>query len=669
MKVRINPNRTRVEAQNPGVEVGNNSITDIDGGTPSSRLDEIQTRGGTAAEWTSSNPVLASREMGLETDTNLFKFGDGATAWVDLDYATDRSLTTNRQTASYTLVLDDEGKLVEMNVAIANTVTLPPNSSVAFAIGSTILLSQYGAGQTSVAAGAGVTIRSAGGALALSARYAGASLVKIAANEWYLQGQIGPLPPSSAFDDIKGWWRADTFSGSTPNVILTDKSLNGNNMTQQAGILTAGTAANGQAKFTGNATARLTSPLTLKNWPVTIITLGKRANNATCGLFGHIGAAGYGTLWYGHEASNSHVIYNLNGTDNLDSNGGSDTCWTARIGCGSRVSMINGLIQSDMPLASIVQSGLVATTIGTEYRGLNIDWYETLVWDRVLTLAELDEVNSYINTRYSMSLPLWSSYTEAKTLCFHGQSNMGRGPRGTLNANVPVGYRGVLSGLQIWYGAPSSNIGTAFSAYDIDTERQTLGDGQSGYIGPDTACAKDYVDRIGGTVYINKYFTGSTSLAYSGSNNGYWTPTDNTLEHSNSKRKYAGAMVNWWKSLRVHQIASRKPSIKGYIWYQGEDDAVLQADALAYNGNGQTFFSLVKREMGYTSFPVFLCRISSHIDIVSQPYRDTVRSEQDALVAVIGATEMDTDSYTVYDSAHINAAGQITLGQTIAPLL
>lgn len=100
------------------------------------------------------------------------------------------TVTTNRQTASYTLALTDRGKLVEMNVATANNLTVPLNSSIAFPIGSKIDLSQYGAGQTTVVATGGVTIRSAGGALKLAAQYSGASLVKIGTDEWYLFGNI-----------------------------------------------------------------------------------------------------------------------------------------------------------------------------------------------------------------------------------------------------------------------------------------------------------------------------------------------------------------------------------------------------------------------------------------------------------------------------------------------
>lgn len=51
------------------------------------RIDLIQPRGGTAAEWTSANPVLDNKEYGFETDTTLHKYGDGVTAWNDLPYA------------------------------------------------------------------------------------------------------------------------------------------------------------------------------------------------------------------------------------------------------------------------------------------------------------------------------------------------------------------------------------------------------------------------------------------------------------------------------------------------------------------------------------------------------------------------------------------------------
>jgi hypothetical protein len=48
---------------------------------------QIQLRNDTATNWTSADPILAQGEMGLETDTRLFKIGDGVTIWSELEYS------------------------------------------------------------------------------------------------------------------------------------------------------------------------------------------------------------------------------------------------------------------------------------------------------------------------------------------------------------------------------------------------------------------------------------------------------------------------------------------------------------------------------------------------------------------------------------------------------
>ena len=63
-----------------------NYIVDSKGGNGMGNT-VIQLRNDTASNWTSNNPTLALGEMGLETDTNKFKFGDGSTAWNSLAYS------------------------------------------------------------------------------------------------------------------------------------------------------------------------------------------------------------------------------------------------------------------------------------------------------------------------------------------------------------------------------------------------------------------------------------------------------------------------------------------------------------------------------------------------------------------------------------------------------
>ena len=96
----------------------------------------------------------------------------------------------NQVVNMYTLGAADDSKLVEMNVSIANTVTVPTNASVGFPIGTEITIIQQGTGQTTIAAAGGVTLRSAGGLLNLASQYSAATLIKRGTNEWYVIGDL-----------------------------------------------------------------------------------------------------------------------------------------------------------------------------------------------------------------------------------------------------------------------------------------------------------------------------------------------------------------------------------------------------------------------------------------------------------------------------------------------
>ena len=60
----------------------------------------IQLRGNTAAFWAAANPVLAAREPVIETDTLMYKIGDGVTAWNALPYRELSGLFTSGLTVS-----------------------------------------------------------------------------------------------------------------------------------------------------------------------------------------------------------------------------------------------------------------------------------------------------------------------------------------------------------------------------------------------------------------------------------------------------------------------------------------------------------------------------------------------------------------------------------------
>lgn len=97
---------------------------------------------------------------------------------------------SSTKTASYTLALVDAAQVVNMNVTTANNLTVPLNSSVAFPIGTQILIYQSGAGQTTIVATGGVTIRSQGSKLKIGGQYGVGGLLKIGTDEWVAFGNL-----------------------------------------------------------------------------------------------------------------------------------------------------------------------------------------------------------------------------------------------------------------------------------------------------------------------------------------------------------------------------------------------------------------------------------------------------------------------------------------------
>jgi C4-dicarboxylate-specific signal transduction histidine kinase len=100
-------------------------------------------------------------------------------------------IAINAQTGTtYTTVLADDGKLITCSNAASIALTIPPNSSVAYGIGTQINIAQLGAGTVTITAGAGVTLNSAGAKLKTDAQYAVATCVKTDTNTWFVVGNL-----------------------------------------------------------------------------------------------------------------------------------------------------------------------------------------------------------------------------------------------------------------------------------------------------------------------------------------------------------------------------------------------------------------------------------------------------------------------------------------------
>lgn len=162
------------------------SFVDLKGGTTGQVLSKAS---GTDLDYTWVTPEIGDITS-VVAGTALTGGGTSGAVTLNFDYAVGNQAIESAQTASYTLVLSDAGKMVTMTNASANNLTVPPNSSVAFPVNTRIDLIQYGAGQTTIVAGAGVTLFSSGSKLKLSGQYSGASLWKKATDTWVVVGDL-----------------------------------------------------------------------------------------------------------------------------------------------------------------------------------------------------------------------------------------------------------------------------------------------------------------------------------------------------------------------------------------------------------------------------------------------------------------------------------------------
>lgn len=94
-------------------------------------------RNDTSANWASINPILLKGEMGVESDTKKFKFGDGTTAWNSLEYAMSGGLEIATQAEAEAGVVDDKAMTpLKTKKAIESLVPMQSLFDLIYPVGS-----------------------------------------------------------------------------------------------------------------------------------------------------------------------------------------------------------------------------------------------------------------------------------------------------------------------------------------------------------------------------------------------------------------------------------------------------------------------------------------------------------------------------------------------------
>jgi hypothetical protein len=166
-------------------------ITSLPGASAFENINYLYAAGGVVFfngdswEYALTNADAAIGTLVNDVSTNKTYKWSGS-SWVEYAAQKVLDLSLSRKTDSYTLVATDNGQVVEMNKATANTLTVP---SGVFTAGQQVLVTQYGAGQTTLV-GSGVTLRSDGGKLKINTQYSSATILFISATEAYVFGNL-----------------------------------------------------------------------------------------------------------------------------------------------------------------------------------------------------------------------------------------------------------------------------------------------------------------------------------------------------------------------------------------------------------------------------------------------------------------------------------------------
>lgn len=119
------------------------------------------------------------------TDTNTVSFWNG-TKWIE-----PQLLLPVVKTADFTFTIDHAGNvIVETNSSDPIVATIPTNATVPFPVGAVMNVERIGAGAVTIAAAAGVTIRSDNDQRSIRTRYDGVQIRQRAVDEWVLIGAL-----------------------------------------------------------------------------------------------------------------------------------------------------------------------------------------------------------------------------------------------------------------------------------------------------------------------------------------------------------------------------------------------------------------------------------------------------------------------------------------------
>jgi len=182
---------------------------------------QIQLRRGTASQWTTANTLLAQGEVGLETDTNKFKFGDGVTTWNSLPYYANGSVTSVALSGGTTgLTVTGSPITTSGTITLAGTLDVDNGGTgqTSYTDGQLLIGNTTGntLTKTTLTAGSGIAITNGNGSISIAATNSGTVTAVTGTSPVVSSGGATPaISLASGYGDTQ-----NPYASKTANFIL-----------------------------------------------------------------------------------------------------------------------------------------------------------------------------------------------------------------------------------------------------------------------------------------------------------------------------------------------------------------------------------------------------------------------------------------------------------------
>lgn len=175
------------------IKMADDSISTLELSAKSVTTEKLADNAVTNDKLGSSSVKAANIEDYTITPVKLNSTIVSTTGGIVLDSVTGLSVQTivrPEYIISTVLSLADSNCIVPVNNSAAITITVPTDATLAFPIGTNIVVYQKGAGQVTITGAAGVTLLSNASKVKLTGQYSSVALFKLSTNTWLLGGDL-----------------------------------------------------------------------------------------------------------------------------------------------------------------------------------------------------------------------------------------------------------------------------------------------------------------------------------------------------------------------------------------------------------------------------------------------------------------------------------------------